>query len=860
MRRLAVALLLAAAGAWPALPARAESTGGQSQAEYDQRVRESKARARELITQGAQNRIAAARRWAAAARAARRRGHRPARGSKARPAPRDEDERTLAGDDRDAGRGLTPQRLGATTLLTTPTNVRANNPAGDGGNTAQSEENIAARGNDVLIAWNDGLGPHIQGYGYSTDGGLTFTDGGAPPALAGWTWTSDPVVTVNEKTGVFYYCGLVAPNASTSGIGIVPATFAGAALNWGTPVLVRGVDNSVAVLDKEWLAADSLSGNLYLTYTTFDAATGDHIEFQRSTNGGSSWSNPVQLSAPGDNGGVQGPRPAVGPAGEVYATWGAVGPFTQDFIRLRKSTNQGVSCNRERGIDFPSIAVDRTTGTHRGRVHLAWTESMNKYDDAVGTLGNVVEREENGFFGRANAFVAGQTLRGAFVLLPNQTTDLDYFSFPAVQGKNYLFECDSIPDPLYSMRVFCGQDTTAQLRLAFSGDVISPAGGRGYIIWTAPTTGTYYLRMAYLAGALGGYRISTATAGLGPERGRDSRDVFAAYSDNGTAWSVPATRVNDAAPFYDEFLPEIMVGPDGMPYVTWFDWRDDGCGGRSFQYLARSTDGGTTWSANQPFSSVQNNWTAVATNIAPNMGDYNHIATDGRYLRPAWADGRNLNPDVFTTRIDTSPQISLCQSDAVADSASLFSATWTVHNLNPMFGNAYDYGLSSERSWPMPAGGSLSLGADGSGDVHLDVAVPDTATSGVNHLCLTVVSANGALRTSCCFALTVNGSQINPPPPPPVYALALGAGVPNPAVDLATIDFTLPHEGRVRLTVYDLRGRRVATLIDGDRPAGPSTTTWDGRDHLGRPVPAGTYFFRLEAFGQTRVKRLAWLR
>ena len=87
----------------------------------------------------------------------------------------------------------------------------------------------------------------------------------------------------------------------------------------------------------------------------------------------------------------------------------------------------------------------------------------------------------------------GQRLRGAF----GSVNDLDYFSFPVVQGTNYVFECDSIPNPLYTMRIFCGQDTVS--RLAFTGDQLNPPGGKGYIVWTAPTTGTYYVRMRGLA-------------------------------------------------------------------------------------------------------------------------------------------------------------------------------------------------------------------------------------------------------------------------------------------------------------------------------------------------------------------------
>jgi len=722
------------------LPASASGPGpGQTRAEYASRVRESKARAVELMSQGAKRRMHAARSWAAAARAAKLRGlPLPPTGSRQRPAPVNEDGARPSYEV-----DVTARRFATHAVATVPTNVRANNTADDGTSTTQAEESIAAWGDRVLVAWNDGLGPQYLGYGYSTDGGQTFTDGGAPPILAGWVWASDPVVTVNEKTGVFYFCGLVDPTASTNGIGVVSASFSGATLIWGTPALARSVNNSSAALDKPWLVADSTTGNLYLTCTTFDGPTGDHIDFQKSTNGGATWTGAVQISSAADNGRVQGSRPAVGPGGELYTTWLAIGTGPEDYLRLRKSTSQGTSWgaavtpaalytnfgtgapgfNRERGVDYPSIAVDRTTGPDRGRVHLAWTESINKYDDALNTLGTVVESENNNLAGVADPFTPGQRLRGAL----STTSDTDYYSFSATQGTDYVFECDSIPSTLYSLRVFCGQDTLT--RLAFSGDMDAPAGGGGYIIWTAPATGTYFLRMSYVfGGSTGGYRISTGIAGVGIERGRDSRDVFASRSDNGTTWSAPVM-VNDAAARYGEFLPEIIVAADGMPYVTWFDWRDDGCGGKSYQYLSRSSDGGATWATNQRFSEVQNNWTNISlhSNLAPDMGDYSHLCADARYLRPAWADGRGGSPDVFTTRVDTGFDLTACQGDLATDPGSSMNPTWTVSNLNPLFANTYGWTLSSQRNWPLVSVGAVAAAADGTSGVNTAIAIPDTA-------------------------------------------------------------------------------------------------------------------------------------
>lgn len=68
---------------------------------------------------------------------------------------------------------------------------------------------------------------------------------------------------------------------------------------------------------------------------------------------------------------------------------------------------------------------------------------------------------------------------------------------------------------------------------------------------------------------------------------------------------------------------------------------------------------------------------------------------------------------------------------------------------------------------------------------------------------------------------------------------------PNPFNPRTKIAFTLPHAGDAVLTVYDLAGRRVATLVDAPLPEGPSSFDWDGRDDVGRALPSGVYLVRL---------------
>ena len=79
---------------------------------------------------------------------------------------------------------------------------------------------------------------------------------------------------------------------------------------------------------------------------------------------------------------------------------------------------------------------------------------------------------------------------------------------------------------------------------------------------------------------------------------------------------------------------------------------------------------------------------------------------------------------------------------------------------------------------------------------------------------------------------------------------------PNPFPTTTRLQFTLAHAGPARLSVFDVHGRRVATLADRHLPAGPHTMAWDGRTSRGSRVPAGVYFVRLEANDATAARKL----
>jgi len=88
----------------------------------------------------------------------------------------------------------------------------------------------------------------------------------------------------------------------------------------------------------------------------------------------------------------------------------------------------------------------------------------------------------------------------------------------------------------------------------------------------------------------------------------------------------------------------------------------------------------------------------------------------------------------------------------------------------------------------------------------------------------------------------------------------LGPNYPNPFNPRTRIDFLLPEPAQVELYVYDLLGRRVTSLLEGQCPAGLHSVEWDGTDRYGRRVASGVYFYRLSTPGVTETRKMVLLK
>jgi parallel beta-helix repeat protein len=83
---------------------------------------------------------------------------------------------------------------------------------------------------------------------------------------------------------------------------------------------------------------------------------------------------------------------------------------------------------------------------------------------------------------------------------------------------------------------------------------------------------------------------------------------------------------------------------------------------------------------------------------------------------------------------------------------------------------------------------------------------------------------------------------------------------PNPFGPYTTVSFEIPIPGQVSLAIFDAAGRLVRDLVNGSYAAGPHTTTWNGADDQGRPLPSGVYFCKMRMDGVERTGQMVLAR
>jgi hypothetical protein len=486
----------------------------------------------------------------------------------------------------------------------------------------RSETSIVTSGDgsDILVGFNDAQGfcgppfgalctpetpPGLSGYAYSTNGGLTFTDGGAPdPAIFDNVFTrGDPWMDRGGFDDLTFYYSNLAVDFTTGaplGVSIHRGHFSGSSFSFSDVHTVNSSNPNDSYDKDAFAAAHDKTGAAYVTVTNFIELCGQpafgfgQIEVWRTHDGGNSWQGP-SIAAPdltfitdptnpncGLTGTIQqGSAPAIGPHGELYVTWLQGPTFTGSGGSVESTdANIEVATSLDGGVTFGPAVTVASTNVSFLRTSPAGYNRFNRLDSpriAVATSGNNAGR--------------------VYVTFTSETS-------PApIPG---VVIC---PSGLPAGSICVGQDPLSEEGfISFSDD-------KG-LTWTTPTP------------------FAPAVPADGVKR----------------MWPVPTVEPggNVDVIYYESQEAPTAANPECVMDVSFtIEFRVGARNSLVDTFWVQSTNGGSTFAAPVKVTTATSNWCTVASDVVPNFGDYISSFATGNHVYPSWADGRNGIPDTF---------------------------------------------------------------------------------------------------------------------------------------------------------------------------------------------------------------------
>ncbi|MBM4130647.1 hypothetical protein FJ250_06410 [bacterium] len=215
-----------------------------------------------------------------------------------------------------------------------------------------------------------------------------------------------------------------------------------------------------------------------------------------------------------------------------------------------------------------------------------------------------------------------------------------------------------------------------------------------------------------------------------------------------------------------------------------------------------------------------------------------------------------LNDGISFSVASSGPFLVTAPNTAVTWTGGSFeTVTWNVAGTDaaPVSCSAVNIRLSVDGGFTWPYLLASATPNDGSESVN----VPNTSTTTAR---IKVEAAGNIFFDLSNFNFTIQSATGVAGDVPFGARPQLAANRPNPFGGETTLSFVLPRAARAELSVFDLSGRRLRTLVQGEVGAGDHRVAWDGTDAEGRRLSAGVYLYRLEALGESLTGRMTLLR
>jgi hypothetical protein len=373
--------------------------------------------------------------------------------------------------------------------------------------------------------------------------------------------------------------------------------------------------------------------------------------------------------------------------------------------------------------------------------------------------------------------------------------------------------------------------------------LVVSSGIDGYLNQTVPVAGDLELDLYLKEGNAEGFETGDFSNFNWWSAGAEGWSVQDQQTHSGTY----AARSGDIADGeYSQFYSFVNCG-EGGDFSFWFKLSSES--GDDFLRVQIGNDWVGEWSGEWDWTQAT---FPVPAGTNPIRVRYQKGAAGSAGSDAAWVDDLNFPGPPAAPRLVVAP------ADLAATSDGSGPVSVTAYLLN-MGDEDLTWTVSESADWLdiAPAEGTVP----GGGYTALALAFDPAGLLDGWHSALVTISSSDPANPDYVIEPRLHlDSGVSPADDPPAAPLALAGAVPNPFNPLTTIHFSLAEPGRVQVAVYDLRGHLVRELVQGHRPAGRNEVRWDGRDDAGRPVGSGTYFVRLRAGAEVKVKRMALVR
>lgn len=321
----------------------------------------------------------------------------------------------------------------------------------------------------------------------------------------------------------------------------------------------------------------------------------------------------------------------------------------------------------------------------------------------------------------------------------------------------------------------------------------------------------------------------------------DTRDgnyevYYKRSTDAGITWEADMRLTNNTS----VSLMTSCVISGSTVHVIWDDTRN----GPNEIYYKRSTDDGVTWGSD--------------TRLTSNAGVswFPSIGCSGSLVQVSWVENSDGNPEIYTKRstdAGVSWEANLRQTNNPAIS---IRPTVSISGLHVHLVWEDNVEGNEEVYYKFSSNGGISFSPDTrlTNDPSISVYPCHTiSAAGIHIVWRDFRDGNWEVYykrnpTGNLVNIQVLSNELP-------ASFSLSQNYPNPFNPVTNIEFSIPKSSIVRLAIYDIQGRLVKTLVNGELTAGTYKADWNAAGYS-----SGVYFYKLEAEGFKQTKRLILVR